>query len=463
MPGRTVLASLVVCVAALSLAAPALALDITDASPPSGMVGVPYSFTFHLAPGSGSSGATWTVDSGALPPGLKLSSNDRSATVYGTPTQAGSFSFYLKVRDAPGPWVCCTEEEFTIVIDRGFSITPGSELPAGSVGAAYGLQLTASGGSATSWSVAAGSLPTGMTLTADGALTGTPTQAALAQFTVRAVDGSRTSAKQFTLKVTAPIVVSAPPASTVRAGAQFLVAFVAKGGLAPYAWSGVNLPAGVSVNGTTGQVGGRPGTTRPNPEYQGVSLPTLQMWLAYWEGVKTGGKSKLAPGSKDTVEMAPSEIMKLTKEIEARTKPSTARASAGRFTVTVEVTDALGTSSTATTTVSAVERVAIVTGMLPVAQVGKRFTAKLRTSGGAAPFKLRLAAAPTWLRLVDGGTRLAGTPKLRSRKPAQASKRGQKKTAKRSTPRAATYNLYLTAVDAIGQRTTRKLKLVVQP
>ena len=102
MPGRTVLVSLAALVAALVLVVPASALDIADATPPTGTVGVPYSFTFSLAPGSGSAGASWSISSGSLPPGLSLSSNDRTALVYGTPTQAGAFSFYLKVTDAPG-------------------------------------------------------------------------------------------------------------------------------------------------------------------------------------------------------------------------------------------------------------------------------------------------------------------------------------------------------------------------
>lgn len=54
-------------------------------------------------------------------------------------------------------------------------------------------------------------------------------------------------------------------------------------------------------------------------EYKDVNLPTLRAWLRYWEGVKAGTR-KLTTGSKDTVEMAPAEISKLTKEIEARTK-----------------------------------------------------------------------------------------------------------------------------------------------
>ena len=180
----------------------------------------------------------------------------------------------------------------------------------------------------------------------------------------------------------------------------FLVSFGAKGGLAPYTWSGVDLPDGVGVNAKTGQVGGRPKTL-------------------------------------------------------------------GRFTLTLKVTDSLGTTSTATTAVSTVEKLAIVTAKLPVAHNGKRFTAKLLTSGGAGTPKLRLAGAkPSWLRLVDGSTRLAGTPKLQPRKPlivVKHTKHGPKRIVKKRPPQTATYNLYLTAVDALGQRSTQKLKLIVKP
>ena len=237
---------------ALVLVPGATALDIADANPTTGVVGQPYSFTFQLSPGSGSPGASWSVKSGSLPPGLRLSSNDRTALVYGTPTQAGSFSFYLEVRDAPGPWVCCTQEQFTIVIVEGLGIVQ-STLPSGSVGVQYGYQLTTSGGNATSWAVTAGALPAGLTLTASGAITGTPTQTASSTFTVRASDGSRVASKQFTLHVVEPLVVTAPPAKAIKFGRSFLLTLTARGGLAPYKWSAPSLPPGINVNPLTGQ------------------------------------------------------------------------------------------------------------------------------------------------------------------------------------------------------------------
>ena len=66
---------------------------------------------------------------------------------------------------------------FTLVINGALTITSGSP-PAGEVGAAYSFQFTATGGSGTyAWSVVAGALPPGLTLSAAGLLSGTPTVA----------------------------------------------------------------------------------------------------------------------------------------------------------------------------------------------------------------------------------------------------------------------------------------------
>lgn len=66
---------------------------------------------------------------------------------------------------------------FTLVINGALTITSGSP-PAGEVGVPYSFQFTATGGSGNySWSVTAGTLPAGLTLSAAGLLSGTPTAA----------------------------------------------------------------------------------------------------------------------------------------------------------------------------------------------------------------------------------------------------------------------------------------------
>lgn len=71
-----------------------------------------------------------------------------------------------------------------------------NSLPAGTVGAAYSGTLFATGGSGTgyAWTVASGSLPAGITLGSSGTLSGTPTAAGTASFTVKVTDSAGNSA-----------------------------------------------------------------------------------------------------------------------------------------------------------------------------------------------------------------------------------------------------------------------------
>jgi len=52
-------------------------------------------------------------------------------------------------------------------------------------------------------------------------------------------------------------------------------------------------------------------------EYDHVGTPDLRNWLAYWQGVEAGTRH-VTPDSEDTIEMASSEIGKLTAELQAR-------------------------------------------------------------------------------------------------------------------------------------------------
>ncbi len=70
-------------------------------------------------------------------------------------------------------------------------------LPAGSVGNTYALALSASGGIAPySWSLVSGTLPSGLSLSSAGAISGTPAAAGTLAFTVRVTDAASASASQ---------------------------------------------------------------------------------------------------------------------------------------------------------------------------------------------------------------------------------------------------------------------------
>jgi hypothetical protein len=83
-----------------------------------------------------------------------------------------------------------------------------TSLPDGAVDVAYGTQiLTAAGGDGTySWALASGRHPSGLSLTADGLITGTPTTVETRSFTIQVTSGDGQRAQR-----TLSITVSAPP------------------------------------------------------------------------------------------------------------------------------------------------------------------------------------------------------------------------------------------------------------
>jgi uncharacterized repeat protein (TIGR03806 family) len=144
------------------------------------------------------------------------------------------------------------------------SISPAS-LPATTVGASYNQTLTASGGTTPyTWSVLSGSLPNNLTLnTSSGVITGTPSTAGTFNFTVQAADSaSRTGQKTYSIVVNgAPtIATTSLPAGTV--GVAYNQTLSGSGGTSPLTWSVSvgSLPAGLSLNASSGAITGNPTT-----------------------------------------------------------------------------------------------------------------------------------------------------------------------------------------------------------
>lgn len=74
-------------------------IAITTTSLPSGSVGTAYSSTLQAC--GGAQPYTWSISSGALPPGLAL--NSGSGVISGTPTTAGVSNFTIQVTDSESP------------------------------------------------------------------------------------------------------------------------------------------------------------------------------------------------------------------------------------------------------------------------------------------------------------------------------------------------------------------------
>jgi large repetitive protein len=248
---------------------------------PPGTVGQPYSLTIYLAPPDGGRGedfdcATFHVGSGSFPPGLSVSSE---GVLSGTPTQAGSYDFYLTVKydKEPGCAKTPSDDRFIININPGIpKLTIGPEsAPVGTVSAPYSLQMTSNLPDAKSWSIVNGALPPGLALNAStGLISGTPATAGSYPFTVQAaITPERTDTKALNIDVRTPVTLALPELPTQEGsnirwevGVPFTAKLTASGGTGTFAWSVANggLPSGLTL-GNDGSLAGRPTLAGTHP------------------------------------------------------------------------------------------------------------------------------------------------------------------------------------------------------
>jgi hypothetical protein len=127
---------------------------------------------------------------GTLPPGLNVDAT--MLTLTGTPAAAGDFNFTLKATDSSTPQLS-TQHTYTLTIaamDTAVRIETMT-LPAAMLNVTYTATLAASRGTPPyAWSLANGALPTGLTLSTGGIISGKPTQAEVGQFSIRVMDSA---------------------------------------------------------------------------------------------------------------------------------------------------------------------------------------------------------------------------------------------------------------------------------
>ncbi len=235
---------------ALSLHVGATTLAITTPVLPDGTKGTAYSVTLSDNAGPG----TWA--SNGLPAGLSL--NPSSGVVSGTPTVSGDFSVYIGF----------TASNNTSVV-RGYAlhIAPDpvittTSLPDGTTGTAYSQQLAKTGGAGT-WTLTSAKLPAGLTLTSSGLISGTPTTQGDYGFVVTFTETATGYAdtQSLLIHVSAPnspvINTTTLPNGTVGAAYSTTLSAVGTG---TWSISYGALPAGLTLNPTTGAITGTPTT-----------------------------------------------------------------------------------------------------------------------------------------------------------------------------------------------------------
>ena len=146
------------------------------------------------------SAATFRIAAGALADGLTLDS--LSGAINGRPTRPGSFSFVVEATES-SPGTDITWRLFNIVVDRPIVTT--TTLPDAAVGAPYAVQLEGTGTGTLTWTLAQFyTLPDGLSLSASGLISGSPTTGAgwSYGFVVQMTDGSgQTAYQRFRLQI----------------------------------------------------------------------------------------------------------------------------------------------------------------------------------------------------------------------------------------------------------------------
>lgn len=140
-----------------------------------------------------------------------------------------------------------------------------ADLENGVQGWVYSQQLVSEGDPPLGWSVSDGALPPGLVLKSSGEIAGTPTEPGEFAFTVRVRDSSfpaRSGEQPYAITVLPRLRITAdlPDARVLE---PYDATPAIDGGVPPYVFEAIGLPAGLGINPDTGTISGVPITAYP--------------------------------------------------------------------------------------------------------------------------------------------------------------------------------------------------------
>jgi hypothetical protein len=233
-------------------------LTITTTSPlPGGVVGTAYNT--NVAATGGTNPITWNATN--LPGGLGI--NASTGAITGSPTTPGTTTAVVTATDSTNPTHLTATANLSITIVAPVTITTTSPLPGGVVGTAYNTTVTATGGTnPITWN--ATNLPAGLGINpATGAITGSPTTPGTTVAVVTATDSTNpthlTATANLSITILNPVTfTTTSPLPTGVQNQAYSTTVAATGGTGPITFTAPGLPAGLSINASTGAITGTP-------------------------------------------------------------------------------------------------------------------------------------------------------------------------------------------------------------
>ena len=410
---------------------------------PPAKAGVAYSQTFSATGGTGS--YTYAL-SGTLPTGLTF--NTSTGTLSGTPTQAGTFSFSVSATDS-SPTPNMGTAFYGLIVSGPTLALPGAALPAAVRGQPFSSNRgPVSGGNAPYTFSVTGVLPTGLAISPNGVISGTPTAVGTFNFTVVARDSTSGTGAPFdvTENLTITVAESLPLAgnSTLSVGFNAPaanVALILSGGpatsltLAAAPTHGTALvtgPTTISYQPATGYAGsdsfsytatGPGGTSTPATVTVTVADPTITIGasggftavagMPYSQTFTWSGGS--APFSGYQVSNLPAGLSVTATTANSATVSGTPTAS-GTFNINASARDSSTGNGPYTvgqlfSLVVAGPSLSATPAVLPTATAGNPYQQAITATGGIAPYQVALTGTlPVGMSFNAASGTLSGTP-----------------------------------------------------
>jgi len=208
---------------------------------------VAQSFSYTIS----ASNAPTSYSASGLPAGLTL----QSASIAGTPTQAGTFSVQISASNSAGTGSAALQIQISQALVAAPVITSATTTSA-QVGGNFSYTIVATN-SPTSYG--ASSLPNGLSLnTTSGVISGKPTQAGIYALTLEATNAGGTGTRMLVISVESAVLpvpeITSQMVAQGVSGAAFSYRIEATN--SPTTFGAADLPSGLTLNSSTGVISG---------------------------------------------------------------------------------------------------------------------------------------------------------------------------------------------------------------